>query len=195
MRVRQRTMVYLASASTRRRALLRRLGVSFRVVASSHRERIVRDLGPSANAIRNAAGKALKARVAARSGLVLGADTFIYFRGQVFGKPRDLAQARRWLAAFAGRSHWVYTGVALRDLSSGRLRTGYCKTRVRCRRLSPAAIDRYVRATRPLDKAGGYALQDDRGRLIARIDGSRSNVIGLPLELVRRMLHEAGMRL
>jgi septum formation protein len=186
--------LYLASASPRRRALLRRLGVSFRVVASSHRERIVRDLGPSANALRNAAGKALKARVAARSGLVLGADTFIYFRGQVFGKPRDLAQARRWPAAFAGRSHWVYTGVAIRDLASGRLVTGVCRTRVVCRRLSADAIERYLRATRPLDKAGAYAIQDDQGRLIARIRGSRSNVIGLPLALMRQLLRRCRLR-
>lgn len=186
-------MVYLASASPRRRALLHQLGVRFRVVSSGHRERIVRGDRPSRNAIRNALGKASAARVMARTGLVLSADTFIYFRGRVFGKPSTLAEARRWLAVLAGRSHWVYTGVAIRDLSNGRCWTGYARTSVRCRRLSDDAIERYVRQTRPLDKAGGYAIQDDRGRLIARIQGSRSNVIGLPLELVRRMFRARGV--
>ncbi len=186
-------MVYLASASPRRRALLRQLGVRFRVVLSGHRERIVRGDRPSRNAIRNALGKASAARVTARTGLVLSADTFIYFRGRVLGKPGTLAEARRWLTALAGRSHWVYTGVAIRDLSNGRCWTGHVRTRVWCHRLSGDAIERYVRQTRPLDKAGGYAIQDDRGRLIVRIQGSRSNVIGLPLELVRRMLRARGV--
>ena len=78
--------------------------------------------------------------------------------------------------------------MCLRDLRTGRARTSYAKSRVTFRSLTPEAIARYVARITPLDKAGGYAVQEDRGVLIARIDGSRTNVIGLPLELLRREL-------
>jgi septum formation protein len=139
--------------------------------------------------MRNAAGKARAARLPrAARGLVIGADTFLYFRGRILGKPKTLAQARRMLASLSGRSHWVYTGVCLRDLASGRCRLSCAKSRVTFRRAAPETIARYVARIKPLDKAGGYAVQEDHGVLIARIEGSRSNVIGLPLELLRREL-------
>ena len=159
------------------------------MVRSAYRERIRRGEPPSANAMRNAAGKARAARLPRGArGLVLGADTFLYFRGRIIGKPRSMRQARRVLAALAGRSHWVYTGLCLRDPATGRSRASYDRTRVTFRRLAPAQIARLLPRMRPLDKAGGYALQEDAGELIARIEGSRTNVIGLPLELLRREL-------
>ena len=182
-------MLYLASRSPRRRRLLRELGRPFRVVPSAHRERIRSGLAPSANAIANAVGKARRARLPrGAAGLVLGADTFLYFRGRVIGKPRSMRQARRMLQALSGRSHWVYTGVCLLDATTGRMRTGYAKTKVTFKPLTAPIIRRLFRRASPLDKAGGYALQADRGELIARIEGSRTNVIGLPLELLRREL-------
>ena len=181
--------IYLASQSPRRRMLLRRLGRPFRVVRSTHREVIRRGVRPSVNAIRNAVGKARKAQLPpGAAGVVIGADTFLYFQGRTIGKPRNLAQARRILRRLSGRSHWVYTGVCLRDLTSGRMRTAYAKTKVTFKRLDEAAIMRLFSRASPLDKAGGYALQADRGELIARLEGSRTNVIGLPMELLRREL-------
>ncbi len=97
------------------------------------------------------------------------------------------AAARR-LQALGGRSHCVYTGVCLRDVATGRMRTGAVRTRVTFKHLTRETIRRLLHRMAPLDKAGGYAIQEDRGQLIARIDGSRSNVIGLPLELLRREL-------
>ena len=182
-------MLYLASRSLRRRRLLRALGRPFRVVPSVYRETIRSHESPSVNAMRNAAGKARQARLPRGArGLVLGADTFLYFRGRVIGKPRTLAGARRLLRELSGRSHWVYTGLCLRDPATGRMRTSVEKTRVTFKRLSDEAITRLFRRAHPLDKAGGYALQADRGELIARIEGSRTNVVGLPLELLRREL-------
>ena len=122
-------------------------------------------------------------------GVVVGADTFLYFNGRVIGKPKTFAHALRMLKELAGKSHWVYTGLCLRDIQSGCLRTGFAKSKVTFRRLSPEAIARYVVRVHALDKAGGYAVQEDRGELIAKIDGSRTNVIGLPIELLRRQLH------
>jgi septum formation protein len=139
--------------------------------------------------MRNAAGKARRARLPrGAAGIILGADTFLYFRGRIIGKPRTLADARRMLRALSGRNHWVYTGICLRDAAGGREWTGYAKTKVTFKPLTEGAITRLLRRISPLDKAGAYALQADRGELIASIQGSRTNVIGLPIELVRREL-------
>ncbi len=182
-------MLYLASQSPRRRQLLRQLRRSFRIVRSTHRESIRRDLRPSANAIRNAIGKARCAQLPCGArGLVIAADTFLYFRGQVIGKPKTMREARRLLSMLSGKSHWVYTGLCLRDVPTDRVRTSYEKTKVTFQSLAPATMTRVLARVSPLDKAGGYAIQDDQSTLIARIEGSRSNVIGLPLERLRREL-------
>jgi len=188
-------MLYLASRSPRRRRLLRVLGRPFRVVRSAHRETIRRSTPPSVNAMRNAAGKARKARLPGEAdGLIIGADTFLYFRRRVIGKPASMRAARALMRELSGRSHWVYTGLCLRDARTGRARASYEKTKVTFKQLSDEAIVRLFRRASPLDKAGGYALQADRGEIIARIEGSRSNVIGLPLELLRRELRQLRLR-
>ena len=199
-------MLYLASQSPRRRRLLRQLGKPFRIVRSRHRETIRSGFSPSQNAMRNAAGKAVKAFLPSGArGVVIGADTFLYFRGRVIGKPRSMRQAHALLQSLSGRSHWVYTGLCLRDAATGQRRASFAKTRVTFKPLTSRTIARLFRRASPLDKAGGYAIQEDlpaprsrrsrraarqagRGELIARIEGSRSNVIGLPLELLRREL-------
>jgi len=182
-------MLYLASRSPRRRALLRRLRRPFRVVRSAYRETIRSGEPPAANAKRNALGKARHAMVPRRGeGIVIGADTFLYFRGRIIGKPRTLAEARRILRALSGKRHWVYTGLCLLERRTGRTRVSAERTRVTFRPLSDRVITRLVGRGSPLDKAGGYALQADGGALIAAVEGSRSNVIGLPLARLRREL-------
>jgi septum formation protein len=182
-------MIYLASQSPRRRQLLRELRQPFRTVRSSYRESIRPNETPSQNAMRNAAGKARAAQLPPSArGVVIGADTFLYFRGRIIGKPRTMAHARRLMRELSGRSHWVYTGLALRDIASGRVRRSVARSRVMFKQLDDEAIARLFRRAHPLDKAGGYALQADRGELIARITGSRTNVVGLPLELLREEL-------
>ena len=124
-------MLYLASRSPRRRRLLRQLGRPFRIVRSTYRETIHRGEPPARNAVRNAVGKARGARLPrGASGVVIGADTLLYFQGRILGKPRNLSDARRMLRALSGRSHWVYTGLCLYHAPAGRQRTGYVKTKV-----------------------------------------------------------------
>ena len=181
--------LWLASQSPRRRQLLRRLRRPFRVVRSTYRETFRRAESPARNAMRNARGKARRARVPRGArGVVLGADTFLYFRGRLIGKPKTLRQARRMLDTLNGRRHWVYTGVCLRDLGTGCERLGWARSRVIFRRVPGPTLDALLAEISPLDKAGGYAVQKDRGRLIARVEGSWTNVMGLPLELLRREL-------
>jgi len=143
--------------------------------------------------MRNALRKAQTARLPRRAtGLVIGADTMLYARGRLIGKPTTMRQAARLLLALGGRSHWVYTGLCVRAIATGRTRLSVEKTKVTFKPLTPAVVARLIARMSPLDKAGGYALQDDRGELIARIDGSRSNVIGLPLERLRQELAAFG---
>lgn len=182
-------MLYLASRSPRRRQLLRQLDRPFRVVPSGYRERSRRGGSPSGAVIRHAVGKARHAKLPRGArGTVIGADTVLYFQRRLIGKPRSLREARRLLRTLSGRSHWVYTGLCLLDAATGRMRTSYEKSRVTFRRLSDRTIARLVARGSPLDKAGGYALQEDRGQLIAKLAGSRTNVIGLPLERLRQEL-------
>ena len=182
-------MLYLASQSPRRRRLLRQLRRPFRVVPSGYREVIDRNASPSENAMRNATGKALRARVPRRAcGMIIAADTFLYFHRQVIGKPRTMREAYRLLRSLSGKRHWVYTGLCLRDLQAGRMRASYDKTQVTFKPLSDEVITRLFARSSPLDKAGGYSIQESGKNLIAHIEGSRSNVIGLPLELLRREL-------
>ena len=150
--------------------------------------------GPVADA---AAALALrKARaVAARSGdaLVLGADTLVVLDGQALGKPRDAEEARSMLRRLRGRRHEVVTGVAVVDGATGRAATLCVVSRVRLAPLPDAEIDDYVRSGSPLDKAGAYAIQDRGGALVAALDGSHSNVVGLPLAETVRLLADFGV--
>lgn len=142
--------------------------------------------------MRNAIGKAKKAILPnGACGWVIGADTFLWFQGRVIGKPRNMKQAWQLMRALSGRSHWVYTGLCLLDVATRGSRASFDRSRVTFHSLSDSTIKKLFQRCSPLDKAGGYALQADRGDLIAGIEGSRSNVIGLPLELLRREIKEA----
>jgi septum formation protein len=122
---------------------------------------------------------------------VLAADTTVVCGDEILGKPESAADARRMLAALSGRSHDVYTGVCVGH--AGRLFSGVERTEVRFASLSPSLIDWYVATGEPMDKAGAYHI-DGRGALfVTAIDGAPSNVAGLPIPLVVRLLREAGL--
>ena len=116
--------------------------------------------------------------------IVLGADTIVVVEEQVFGKPGSEAEARTMLQRLAGRDHWVYTGICL--VSADRVLTGLEATRVAFCEMSEAEIDVYVESGEPMDKAGGYAIQGLASKFISSIEGSYSNVVGLPISLVYR---------
>lgn len=190
-------MLILASRSPRRRRLLRLLGVRFSVRPAAIPENPLPGEKPEAHAVRLAKEKALAValRLSPRErgrALVLGSDTVVALRSRIFGKPRDPAEARRMLRALSGRTHSVVTGVALWRGSDGRLISGRRITRVTFDRLTRDAIDRYVATGEPLDAAGAYAIQGYACAFIPRIEGSFSNVVGLPLDLVRDLLRRAG---
>ena len=181
-------MIYLASMSPRRRAILRRMKLPFRLVPTRYRERTPHvSRSPAFAAMRNAMGKAEGAFVRARRGLVLGADTIVYFNRRIFGKPRTRREAFRMLEVLSGKSHQVYTAIALIDIESGGTSVTWARTRVRFYPLAAASIRRYLSRVNPLDKAGAYAIQSG-GEIIRSICGTYTNVMGLPMELLRRQL-------
>lgn len=180
----------LASASPRRRELIGYMGVPFEVITSEADELLsgAPEVLVQENAWRKA--KAVAEKYPGR--LVLGADTLVYKNGKIMGKPRDEKEAYAMIESLSGDWHEVYTGVCL-------IRDGYrdirCDvSRVHFAPLSPNSISTYIASGEPMDKAGGYAVQGRGGMFVKRIEGSYSNVIGLPLSLVRDMLIAAGVQ-
>ena len=182
-------LIFLASQSPRRREILRQLGFSFRVIRSRYSEK-ERNTKRPANLVKaHAVGKAKNAMAPSRQGFVLGADTIVYHKGKIYGKPRDKRQAVQMLRALSCCCHRVYTGIALYDPDSGIMLTDYAKTLVWFKTLSSGDIANYLKAVHPLDKAGAYAIQEGPG-IVRKIKGSYTNVIGLPVELLMRMLRK-----
>lgn len=184
--------VILASASPRRRELMGYTGIPFEVICAEAEET---SLGtPEALVTENARRKARAVAGSHPGRWVIGADTIVYQHGQVLGKPRDEMDARRMLRSLSGAWHEVYTGVCLvRPDGTEDVRCDV--SRVQFVPLSDEVIRRYAASGEPADKAGAYALQGMGGMYVSRIEGSYSNVIGLPMALLRDMLLDAGMEI
>jgi septum formation protein len=189
----------LASSSPRRVELLTRAGLELEVIASDIPEDTRPNETPTAAARRLAQEKALT--VARRLGAtprrwVIGADTIVVVDGVAIGKPRDPDHAVTLLSTLVGRRHEVITGVAVVDTASLRVWEDVVESAVEMRPASLAELRSYVATGEPLDKAGAYALQGRGRRFVDRVEGSESNVIGLPVEqtlaLLRRAQAESG---
>lgn len=186
----------LGSGSPRRRDLLAQAGLAFEVLAADIDESALPGEAPRALAERLARQKA--SAVALRLGtaprrFVLGADTIVVVDGDVLGKPVDPEDAVRLLSRLVGRVHDVVTGVALvASDAPERADTRVVASRVSMRRASEAEIRRYVATGEPLDKAGAYAAQGDGRRFIESIQGSETNVIGLPMDETLALLRAMG---
>jgi septum formation protein len=186
--------IILASASPRRAELLRSAGIPFEVQAADVDESLRPGEAPEAYVRRLATEKAnvVAARYPGRQ--VLAADTTVVVDDHVLGKPTDAADAARMLHSLAGRTHVVLTGVCLVGPDPGQHVDATERTIVEFSAMSRAEIDAYVRSGEPMDKAGAYAIQGLAARHVTRIDGSYSNVVGLPVALVYRLLREAGQQ-
>jgi nucleoside triphosphate pyrophosphatase len=182
----------LASASPRRRELLRNIAPRFEVVPSEIEETLEDGPVPAAVA-RLALRKAHAVAARADEAVVLAADTVVVLDGVALGKPADAAEARLMLRRLRGREHDVITGVALVDGRTGREASISVVSRVRMAAYSDATLEAYVASGAPLDKAGAYAIQDLGGALVERLAGSYTNVVGLPVEETRRLLAEFGV--
>ncbi len=176
----------LASASPRRRQLLKTLKIPFRVIPSRLFEPPPGLLSPVEYTRKLALAKARLVAKKAGEGLVLGADTVVVHQGKILGKPSGFSEAISMLTRLQGTTHRVITGVALVDAASGKERQGHAVSTVTMRKLTAKEIARL--ASKHLDKAGAYAVQEKKDPVVARVVGSYSNVVGLPLELVKKLL-------
>ena len=185
--------IILASGSARRKAMLEMYGIPFEVIPSQAEENDVSGSGRErVRVLARRKGEEVFGRLPGRA--VLAADTLVCVENEVLGKPADEADAARMIRLLSGKSHWVYTGVCLL-LPDGTVREEVCGTEVCFAELEEEEILRYAASGEPLDKAGAYAVQGRAGAFVRSIHGSPTNVIGLPLETVARMLREAGWRL
>ena len=183
----------LASASPRRRDLLTQAGVGFEVHPADVPEERRAEETPEGFASRLARCKAeTVADRLATAALVLGADTIVVLGERILGKPRDPAHAEELLGQLLGRCHRVLTAVAVVESDSGRVHDATVESRVWMRPASPEQVRVYVATGEPLDKAGAYALQGEGRRFVEKVEGSESNVIGLPLEETLALLRAAG---
>jgi len=189
----------LASASPRRRDLLRNAGLDFDVQASNIVEEMKAGERPEDFARRAARDKAMHIAAASpRGSLVLGADTVVDIDGEALGKPSDLADAARMLHLLSGRTHQVHTGICLVRAPDEVKALEHETTLVTFRELDDGEIRAYVGSGEPMDKAGAYAVQGLASKFVTRISGCYSNVVGLPVarlfEILKPLVEEVGGR-
>lgn len=183
----------LASASPRRKQLLAELGIPFDVVVADVTEHEDPSTDPRTMVTHNAA---LKADWVARDNAdsyVLGADTTVFIDNTVLNKPANLTDARAMLKRLSGRTHTVFTGVALRNLQRGLAIDEGVTSEVTFKAFGDDVIDAYFKVVNPLDKAGAYGIQEGRELIIAGWQGSFTNIMGLPMEATKQILKRCGL--
>ncbi len=176
----------LASESPRRKELLRKLKIPLKVIPSRLAEPPPGGLGPIEYTRKLALAKARVVAKQVGTGFILGADTVVVYKDQILGKPADFAQGCQFLSLLQGTRHKVVTAVALLDAATGKTKVAHAVSTVTMRKINPQEITRIAR--RHLDKAGGYAAQEKKDPLVKKIVGSYTNVVGLPLEIVEKLL-------
>ena len=179
-------MFILASASPRRRELLKQIIPKFEVIPAAADEKVNLSLFPEQMACALAESKCDEVYASHTEDTVIGCDTIVCFGGEILGKPKDRADAFETLKRLSGKTHYVITGVCVRN-KYNKL-TDFDKTEVKFNGLSDEFIKIYVDGGSPLDKAGSYGIQD--GGIVNEYFGSYTNVVGLPVNLVRKMLKE-----
>jgi septum formation protein len=187
------SLLLLASTSPRRQELLAEAGFEFESIGPPVDEKFQVDLTLRELTAFNAIRKAMSVAREHPTRVVLAADTLVALDDRVIGKPDDLAEAIAILRRLSGRAHEVCTSVFICQLSHSRSTSFQEISRVRFRKLSNAAIRTYINKINPLDKAGAYAAQGEGAEIIEKIDGSYTNVVGLPMEKTVAALAEFGI--
>jgi septum formation protein len=184
----------LASCSPRRAALLSEGGFEFETASPRAAEKFDSALTLRELTLWNAIRKGMSIAQTRPNAVVLAADTLVALENQIIGKPEDLSVAEQMLRRLSGRTHEVCSAVAIYQQTSGRSAVFHDISRVRFHRLNDAAIEDYLAKVGPLDKAGAYAAQGSGSEIIAKIEGSFTNVVGLPMEKTIAELAKFGIR-
>jgi len=185
--------IILASESPRRAQLLEQIGIDFEVLPSEFDESSIRIENPK-DFVKTLALKKAESIPCHQNErrLILAADTVVVIDGMILGKPHTVNDAEKYLKLLSGRTHQVYTGVAIRNPINEQILVDYCITEVRMDQLSAQDIGFYISTKEPFDKAGGYGIQGVGARYIIGIQGDFYNVMGLPLNLTIHMLKKMG---
>lgn len=186
--------VILASSSPRRATLLSQIGLKFKIVPSNYTEDMTLRLSPKELVKKLSLGKTMAVARHHKNSIIIGADTFIVFRGKVLGKPKNPNDARRMLRMLSGKTNSVITGYSIIDTGTNKILSRAVETKIKMRKFSDKEINAYIRTKEPLDKAGAYAVQGIGGNLIEKIDGDFFGVIGLPLFEIIGDLRKFGVR-
>ena len=187
--------IILASASPRRKVLLEKIGLIFEVEPSNYEEDMPLRLEPHEFARKISLEKAKIVASKHKNSIVIAADTFIVFGGQILGKPHTEKDAREMLEAISGKYHSVITGFSIIDTGKNKTLSKSVETKVYIRKLTLAEIDAYVKSREPLDKAGAYAIQGLGSVFVEKIDGDYYNVVGFPLSALTEALKEFGINI
>lgn len=182
----------LASASPRRRDIMRGLGLRFEVDASDIDETPPPGMGIDELVLDLATQKGRDVATRHPDALIISADTLVELDGRIFGKPIDESEARRMLTEMSGRTHRVATGLVTFDPASGATSSRIIETLVTFRQIGSSEIDAYIATGEPLDKAGAYGIQGLGAVFVAGIEGDYFNVAGLPVAALNELLEEAG---
>jgi septum formation protein len=187
--------IILASASPRRKVLLEKIGLIFEVEPSNYEEDMPLRLEPHGFAQKISLEKAKVVASKHKDSIVIAADTFIVFGGQILGKPHTEKDAREMLEAISGKYHSVITGFSIIDTGTNKTLSKSVATKVYIRKLTRVEIDVYVKSGEPLDKAGAYAIQGLGSVFVEKIEGDYYNVVGFPLSALTEALKEFGINI
>lgn len=185
--------IILASTSPRRKELLEKTGLPFTIVASNYEEDMTLALAPHDLAKHLSKGKADAVAPDHQDSIIIAADTFIVFGDKILGKPHTSEKAKEMLAMLSGKTHSIITGFTIIDTKTKKTTSCTTETKVHFRKLTADEIDAYVATGEPLDKAGAYGIQGLGSELVDKIEGSFSNVVGLPVEEVMVVLKDFGV--
>ncbi|WP_130806544.1 nucleoside triphosphate pyrophosphatase [Senegalia massiliensis] len=183
--------VVLASSSSRRKEFLEKYNIKFKIQESNIQENIYDNVSPETTAISLAFQKAINvAENIEKDSIIIAADTIIYFDNKILGKPKDKQDAKKMLLNLSGKEHYVYTGIAIVKSGTNEKKVDYSKTKVKIRNLSEDMIDNYLLEQEYEDKAGSYAIQGKSEIFVESIEGSYTNVVGLPIVKLDKLLKE-----
>ena len=185
--------IYLASGSPRRKELLESINLDFEIISNDFEEIFNAEDSPVDTVKNLSLGKAENAANKLEEGIVIGADTLVFFNGKILGKPKDKKEAINTLKTLSGQELEVYTGVALVDLESNNFLVDYGVSKLKIKDLTENEILNYVATEEPLDKAGSFGPQNKGALIIEKIEGDYSNILGLPLLKLSEMLKKFGV--
>lgn len=188
--------IILASSSPRRKELLTQLiGNNFEIINSSYEEDNGKDLSPSKLVKKHALGKARDIASKLKEGVVIGCDTLVFYEDHILGKPKTVERAKEMISMLSGNSIKVISGICVIDVKKNKIIVNSVLTRLKVKIISKEEMNNYIQFEKPLDKAGGFGIQDRGTTFIEKIEGDYNNVIGLPLFKLNEMLEQLNINI